>query len=197
IAESNKLLNKINRTPLFWQRVLHSLQVNFLITLSRIFDTHKDDPFTVSYLIKYCVNNKNIFSKDQLEKRKSKALHPELLEKYMRCIPTEPVTSEDFTVLTKQIDTCKEMFNKNYTKIRNKLLAHKDKKYIDKEDALFSKTSIGELENMLDFLNRISTAIWELYANGRNLDVNKVESSDYFKKMAIQDTKDILNKVLS
>lgn len=195
LADNMDLRRELNKNSIFWNTFLHSSQATFFIVLGRIFD--KDEKsYSISHLLAYCMGHKEIFSKNQLEKRKVKDMSPQDLKKYVQHIPEEIVTNEDFNILKKQIDSCRDIHTKNYKKIRHKIFGHKDLKIIGQESKLYSKTSIGELKNILDFLYRVWLSIWELYNNGRELDVNNVNSSDY-KDMIIKHTENVLNSFVT
>ncbi len=49
---------------------------------------------------------------------------------------------------------------------------------------------------MLDFLNRVSIAIWELYTNGRQIELNNTKPSHDFKNMIVEDVEDVLTRLI-
>ncbi len=195
VASGNSAIHRaLNRNGFFWQRVLNSLQVNLFMTLGRIFDS-RDDSFSIFQLLRFCKTNREIFFKNQLGKRKSKDLNEEQLSKYLRDKPEEIISIQDLEELQSEVDSYKDIFNKNYIQIRSAIFGHKSLKIIDREDTLFSKTSIDELEAILDFLNKISVALWELYNNGRSLDLNETKPSYDFKNMIVNDVEDVLMRL--
>lgn len=190
MAENRAIYNEINRNSFFWQTILNSAQVNLFITLGRIFDDDATS-YSAGHLLKLCLQNPEIFSKAQLRKRKAIGLSPEGLEKYMKNIPEEPASIDDLELLKKQLESCAEIFRKHYKKIRNKLFGHRDIKCIGKEQKLFAGTAIGETEAILDLLDRTGMALFDLYHNGRPLDVNTTNSTG-FKDNLIEHTRNVL-----
>jgi len=195
LSEDKDVYLAVNRNGFFWQRVLNSFQVNFFMTLGRIFDS-RDDSFSIYQLLRFCKNHKEVFSKEQLEKRKQKDLEPQMLTEDMHNIPVDIVKDEDIEKLEQEINKQKELFFKNYVQIRSAIFGHKSLKVLGKEDYLFSKTSIGEIETMLDSLNRVSVAIWELYHNGRSIDLSKTGASTDFKEVIVRDVEDVLKSLV-
>lgn len=193
ISADKSLYAEVNCNALFWQTLLNSCQVNLFITLSRIFDSNEKS-YSIRHLLQACVHHMELFSKDHLYRLKLKALSSEAAEKYVRDLPDELATDLDFRLLTMQVESCIEIFRKNYKNIRNKLFAHRDLSYLGKEKELFSKTMIGEIEAILDFLNRGAQALFDLYHNGRSLDVNLTESTDY-KERIIEHTEKVLKSL--
>jgi len=194
-SENGAIHRALNRNGFFWQRTINSLEVNLIMTIGRIFDS-RNDSFSIFQLLHFCKTNKEVFSKYQLEKRKSKDLNPEQLREYMKDKPEEIVSIKDLEEIESKVNFYKDIFNKKYIQIRSAIFGHKSLKIIDKEDALFSKTSTDELEAMLDFLNRVSIAMWELYNNGRNIKLNNTEPSHDFKNMIVQDVQDVLTRLI-
>lgn len=191
---NKQLYNEINKNKLFWHTVLNSLQANFFIALGRIFD-EKRKTYSIIYFLKYCKENKGIFSKHELKKRKAKDLTEIKLKDYMEQIPTEPVTFNDFENLEKEINKYKNKFKKTYQPIRHGIFGHKSLDAIKKENELFANTQVGEIEDILNFLGRVYVAIVELYINGRKPDINDVEYKG-LKKMITENTKNTLKSLL-
>ena len=190
MAEDMTIYDEINRNSYFWKSILTSTQVNLFITLGRIFD---DDArsYSAGHLLKLCLQNHEIFSKAQLRKRKAIGLSSAGLEEYMKHISEEPTSIDDLQLLMKQLESCAEIFRKHYKKIRHKLFGHRDIKFIGKEQELFAGTAIGETEAILDLLDRTGMALFDLYHNGRPLDVNTTNSTG-FKDNLIEHTKNVL-----
>jgi hypothetical protein len=191
LTEDRNLYKKANKYSLFWITVLISLQTTTFITLGRIFDKSSDS-HSIDVLIKYCRDNKHIFSKEQFAKRK--AAFPHKLEKFLKENPGELVRDTDFDIFKGQIDSYRDIFKRKYQGIRHKIYAHKDARVIGKEHELFSKTSVDELKSILDFLNKVWGALWELYHNGRRLDLTKTEVK-YVRRKLIEHTEGFLKSL--
>jgi len=148
IGNDNDLYAEVNKNSLFGNSVLSTTQVSLFITLGRIFDKDNSS-FSVLNLLKDCNRHKDLFTKSQLELRKRTHLSPENAAAYVKDMPEELATDEEFEFLKKQVESCKDIFDKNYKPLRNKIFGHKDISYIGRERELFSQTMVGEIEAIL------------------------------------------------
>jgi len=166
-ASEPELLSGLNESPTSWILIRHSLQVTMFLTLGRIFDTD-GDAFSADDLLKCCINEIDIFSKGKLRERKLKGKNgniPDWIDEYIgnSYLPVE----DDFQRLRGELTKRRKVFQKVYRPIRHKIFAHKDKKFIGKTDELWSETNIGELEEIVWFLNDLKRTLFETYENGR------------------------------
>lgn len=170
----DRLLSALNRTPLSWIFIRHSLQVTTFMTLGRIFDV---DPhgFSVDDLIKTCIKELDLFSKPRLRLRKmidqKEGKEPEWLEEYLSAA-YEP-TEEDFKRLRGEIAKKRRIFEETYQPIRHKLFAHNDKGYLGRHDELWKQTNTDELESLLWFLHDLKETLFDTYMNGRPLELKE------------------------
>lgn len=181
-AADKGYLAALNKTPLSWQVITHSLQSTFFICLGRIFDQDKNS-FSIYNLLKKCRENVVEFSKTALRVRKcGGGPEPEWLDDYMGNA-YEPDT-DDFDCLITEVEKWEEIYRTIYKPLRHKIFAHKDLKYIEDARLLFSKTNIGEIEEMLCFLHAIERYVWELLHNGRRYDLTdfKQEEEDIVRQ---------------
>lgn len=155
----------LNQRRLFWNTVLGALQTASFIALGRIFD---QDPSThnIDRLLRIARTNSTIFSKDALAERKRKT-SPDAdkwLTEYLRRVYVP--TADDFRKLRRHVAARRKVYENNYRPLRHKLFAHKQ--LLDPADikALFAKTKIRELQQLLIFLSRLYEALWELLYNG-------------------------------
>lgn len=170
-AEDKSYVNALNRTPLSWQVIIHSLQCTFFISLGRIFDGDKNS-FSIHNLLKECTGNIAEFSKEKLRARKCGGeTEPEWLDDFM--VETYEPGDVDFVCLDAEVEKWSGIFKNIYKPLRHKIFAHKDLKYLDDAHLLFSTTSICEIEEMLSFLHAIDRYVWELLHNGRKCDLNE------------------------
>lgn len=167
ISEDKELLFALNRTPLSWTVIRHSLNVTLFITLGRVFDVDHE-AFSVDDLLKCCIDEVDIFTKEALRNRKmdgGNGIEPEWLEDYIEKA-YEPSKS-DFQRLRGEIAKRRRIFESVYRPIRHKLIAHNDKEYIDKADKLWVETNIDELEGIIWFLYDLKETLFDTYQNGR------------------------------
>lgn len=165
ISENRKILNAINRTPLFWITTMGALQTSFFIVLGRIFD--QNSKHNIDRLLKVAQDNISIFSKAALANRKRKGSDnaDEWLDDYLKTVH-EP-TIKDFRALRKRVKEYRKIYETNYRDIRHKIYAHKEVSDSEEVQRLFSKTNNRELQLMFVFVNALYEALWELFNNGR------------------------------
>ena len=164
-----KILTALNITPTSWIIIRHSLQVTFLITLHRLLETD-DECVTAEQLLRTCISDMSIFSKDALKLRKDPDnKKPDWLDNYITTAYLPTV--KDMQKLRGELRKRRNTFNNIYRPIRNKLIAHKVIDHIDKSEELYSKTNITEIEDILVFLNALKETMFELYINGKKPDI--------------------------
>jgi hypothetical protein len=181
-ADNKKNYRKINQNPRFWEITLYGLHRSFFIALGKVFD-NGPDAHSIHKFIAACIRHPQYFSKKALAARKKKqGLKPDDLKKYMKTV-YEP-SIQDLRLLKKQVSSYRKKFDPVYKDIRDLVVAHKIIK--DKGDVadLFSKTLIGEIEAILYFLYDLLQEIWQLYHNGREIElgVNKYDYKDRIKE---------------
>jgi hypothetical protein len=172
-ASDNEIFQVLNTNALSWNVILHSLQITFFITLGRLFD-EDNRSLTVNTFISRCQNGIAQFSKSAFEARRIEDAHgvrPEYLDDYLQGV-YEPVAA-DFIALAQSVSPHETIYNNNYKSIRHKLIAHKDFATIESKHALFAKTDIGEIEEILQFLHQIERVVAELHINGRKTNLNE------------------------
>ena len=166
-TSDNEIRRALDTNALSWNLITHSLQITFLTALGRIFDADNRS-LTVHSFINKCKSEIVQFSKTALEARRLRNMHgvrPDWLDDYLKEV-YEPVgvDFDDLTQLAKQYD---EIYKSNYHSIRNKVIAHKDIATIGNKDALFAKTNIGEIQEILQFLYQVERIVAEFHMNGR------------------------------
>jgi hypothetical protein len=167
LATEPELLAALNTTPTSWIIARRALLEMLFITLGRIFDANTD-AFSADVLLKTCISNIEIFNKDNLRKRKLDAANnkdPAWLDDYIQN-SYEPI-EKDFQYLRGELAKQKKVFERVYRPIRHKLIAHKDKDYLDKSDELWKETNIDELEGILWFLHDLKKTLSDAYLNGK------------------------------
>jgi len=164
--DDNRVSTFLNQRRLFWNSVLGALNTASFIVLGRIFD---EDPSThnIKRLLEIAWSNLTIFSKEALAERKRRfsADADEWLTEYLRKVYVP--TANDIRRLQRYVAVRRKIYKKKYQPLRHRLLAHKER--IDSADikALYTKTEIRELEQLLIFLRRLYEALSELLINGR------------------------------
>lgn len=162
-----KVLQRLHANALVWNTIVHSLQVTFLVVLGRIFDGDNRS-LTVKSFVGKCRENIDQFSLRELEARKLanvKGGRPVWLDEYIRA--AHQPSHSDFDGLIHEATVHGTVYIDRYRPIRNKVIAHKDFATIGNAHALFGKTNIGEVEDMLLFLAQVERVIHEWFWNGR------------------------------
>jgi hypothetical protein len=170
-ASSKPVYNLLKTAPLFWNTNLGALQICAFIALGRVFD--QDSPHNLDILLGIAQKYPQIFSKEALGRRKQKQgtnLTPTELDDYLRSA-YEP-TPEDFRILRKCVKKWRTIYVSNYRDIRHKLFAHKEVSDHAETDALFAKTTIGELQSLFTFLRSLHQALSKLFFNGLKPDLS-------------------------
>ena len=189
--DSREIYRAMNRDSTFWIISLYSLQTTFFITMRRIFDDGKD-AFSVHKFVSSALAHPEFFSKKALAERKSEGQEdPDWLEGYLRNV-FEPGVS-DLKKIKRQLSPFRRKFDEVYREIGTSVFAHtliKDSEAVSK---LFGKTNILDVENILYVLKDMLESLWQLYNNGRKLELGKT-SRDY-KDRIIKTTDSVLLKI--
>ncbi|MDZ7594579.1 MAG: hypothetical protein U0932_08010 [Thiobacillus sp.] len=157
--------NALNKTPLFWNTNLGALQAAMLLTLGRIFDPDPNN-HSITRLLGLAHRNLKLFSKEALAERK-RELSPnadEWLSEYLNGVYVP--SSDDFRKLKKYVAIRRRVYEENYRPLRHQYFAHRSASESSDVAALFAKTNIRELQQMLTFLRRLHEALWQLFYNG-------------------------------
>ncbi|HOD36235.1 MAG TPA: hypothetical protein PLR20_03865 [Syntrophales bacterium] len=163
-----------NKNPLYWNTVKDALLGYFFVTIGRIFDEDKKSQSVVSF-VRYCKVYNSIFSKKNLQERKRSELAPPDLESYMERIPNVTVSKDDFETIETEIAVKKLVYYDKYENIRDKLFVQEELKKVSREGDLYSEAFVNELEELLNFLNKITRVFGELYFHGTKIDLKKVK----------------------
>jgi hypothetical protein len=156
----------LNTAPLFWNTNLGGLQTAMFVTLGRIFD--QKSTHNIDRVLKIAQDNPQIFSKAALGDRKRKASPNRIdwLPNYLRhAYVPKP---SDFRRLRKLVRRYRKIYEDKYRDLRHKVFAHKSISDRASVDALFTRTKIRELQQMLVFLDSLYEAMFQLFVNGRN-----------------------------
>lgn len=195
VASADKeILAALNRTPSSWNVFLHSLQTTTFISLGRIFDSNGGS-FSVHGLARYCSKNIHEFDQSSLKTRKIEGYdkEPEWLEGYLNSAYYP--NKGDIKRLKEKISGYREIYEKKYKPIRNKVMAHKDFSKIGKDGELFEETNITELERIISFLNQVKLGVQEQYYNGRKMTFTSASIFDEHDKSAEKEITELLNNL--
>jgi AbiU2 len=162
-AEDSELLGVINLNSWFWITVDHSLLLATFIALGRIFD--QDTPHNIDQLMSAVSADLKEFSLAALQARLlSKGLSAEEPATYAK--HAHELTAKEVRELKKKVAYWRRVYQQNYRDIRRKVFAHKGLSASDEINALFAKTKVDELKELLHFLNCLYLALFAAYTNG-------------------------------
>ncbi len=165
VAGEHKDVHRLlNRAPLFWNTALGALQTSTFIALGRVFD--QKSKHNLDRLLKIAQSNMAIFSKEALagRKRRINANADDWIDEYLRDVYVP--NADDFRRLRRHVAKRRTVYEDNYRALRHKIFAHKEISAQEDVQALFSKTNVRELQQLLIFLRRLHEALWQLYHNG-------------------------------
>jgi hypothetical protein len=154
----------LNTAPLFWNTVLGGLQTAAFVALGRVFD--QNSAHNLDRLLKLAQDNPQIFSRAALAQRKqgSASTPPVWLADYMKRVYV-PKPS-DFRRLRGYVSKQRKIYIDKYRPLRHQVFAHKGLSDAAVVSALFAKTNIREMQQMLVFLMSFYNALWRLFYNG-------------------------------
>jgi hypothetical protein len=169
ILSEQSIYEQINRFPGFWTLNAFALQTTFFIVFGRLFDSRQDS-HSVQKLIDVTAGNPGFFSRAALRERKreSSKIHgddPEWLVEYVAGA-WEP-TFTDLELLRTALTPHVDKFRSIYRPIRHKFYAHRSTEGDAAISALFDRTLIGDVNEILRFLYTLLWAINEMAWNAR------------------------------
>lgn len=183
-VEKPSVLKKFNKFPEFWTLNSFSLQTTFFIVFGRIFDDRADS-HSIQKLVDATVANPGFFSKKALRQRKRESASirgpdPAWLVDYVRDA-WEPVTA-DLAPLKTALAPHHAKFKAIYQPIRHQYFAHKSIQGAAGISALFGKTLIGDVAEILRFLHTLLWAITEMAWNAKPPDLTDFRDYDGYVK---------------
>lgn len=177
--DDDKILKKYNRHAHFWTLNSYALQSTFFIAFGRIFDERKD-VFSVQKVVDATIKNPQFFTKAalRLRKRKVAQVHgsdPQWLIDYV--IAAWEPTTDDLQTLKTALVPHYHKFKAIYQPIRHTYFAHRRTASEAAIHALFQKTLIAEVSEILRFLHTLIWSIDQMAINARRLDL--ADFADY------------------
>ena len=174
-SQSEKLLYRLNLTPLFWNTHLAATQTAAYIALGRVFDTKSD--YNVDALLNSFEKNLDLFSRTALEKRKlgDQTERPDWLDKYLDA--AHYPTVKDMIRLRKLVSRHKDFYARAVKPVRHKVLAHREKLDHEEVQSLYRQGKVREMWKTSTFLLSLHQALWEQLENGRKPVIKPVRHS--------------------
>ena len=178
-AGDRTICDKYNRFPEFWTLNTFALQTTFFIASGRLFDARRDS-YSIHKLVEATIANPAFFSKAALRERKRQAsgitgADPQWLLDYLN-EAWEPTTA-DLQPFRTALAPHTRKFAAIYQPIRHKVYAHRSIEDAMAITALFDKTVISDVAEILRFLHSLLCAIREMAWNARRPDLT--DFADY------------------
>jgi hypothetical protein len=159
----------------------YSLQTTFFIAFGRVFDARADS-FSVDDLVEATIEHPGFFSKTEVRRKKRESSmifgeqpDPEWLVTYMD--NKVDLTRKNLETLRAALRPHAEKFKQIYEPIRHKFFAHRGRASDEAIGALFGRTLIGDVSEILRFLHTLTWAIQDMVSNGNTPDLTNF--SDY------------------
>jgi hypothetical protein len=165
VSKSQKLLNRLNRTPTFWIACGAAFQSAAYMSLGRVFDTKSK--FNVAALLYAMEANLALFQREALatRKRDGKTADPPWLPDYLGSAYYP--TARDVARLRKKVNDYRVVYVRAVKPARNKYLAHRETQDHAEVSALFGRGTLKDLWRLTTFLLQLHSILSELLHNGR------------------------------
>lgn len=164
-AQSQRLLQRLNETAVFWMTVQSAMQTSAYIGLGRVFG--RDGKYTLDNLLKALERDLEDFQRPALSRRKWNGVDPkpEWLEEYLDSAyyPTQ----NDVAKLRALVEKHRKVYRRAVEGVRNQYFAHRAEVTPDAVSALFGKGTIRDICSLARFLVWLHDALHELHVNGR------------------------------
>lgn len=184
----------LNQDALFWNGYRYALQTNMFMTLSRLFDTTSGVQ-NLRTLLTATIGNPQLFNYASLGSRKQiNGQKPDRWDDYMTNA-WFPQESSDLRFLQKAFAPYAKHFEEVYLPIRHAIYAHRLRTNEEAAVDLFPKTDRNKLREIVDFIYNLVHVIDDLYVNGREPVLGKV-NVDYAAQHARKSVEDLLRKLV-
>ena len=164
-SKSQRLLNRLNDTPRFWQVHMAATQTAAYVTLGRIFDTKSN--YNVDALLNSFEASIQLFSRQALESRKSEGFsnRPDWLDEYLN--RAHYPSSKDVERLRAHVIRHREFYDRAVKPVRHKYLAHREKQEHAEVQELYGRGRVKEMWKTVTFLLALYEALLQQHMNGR------------------------------
>ena len=191
-SKDPKIYDALNKNSTTWNIILHSLQSTYFIALRRLFDRDKNT-FSADSLLKTCIENISEFGKDKIAERKisNSSEKPEWLDKYLEGV--YQIEQKDIQILRGELSKQNKKYEDKFKSIVNKVFAHREIKYLEKSNSLFIGTTIGDIEEIINFLFQIDMILFDLFHNGRLQKIGSYQFKE--EEYLFKDVSSLLNKI--
>ena len=167
-AESRDNLQRLNEQATFWKTTLHGMQSAWFMALSRLFD-EGSDTHTLDKFLNHTVAHPEFFSREAFDAGRMKdarGVRPDYLDDYVSNIWVPTV--KDLRGIRRMVRPYREKWRADYDPIRDQIFAHSIVIDQQRVSELFSRTLIGDIEEIFQGLYNVLEIIKELWANGHH-----------------------------
>jgi len=196
-AKDKRIHRAMNKRRHFWNTVLYSLQLSYVIVLGRLFgrNTHG-----VDRLLKLAQDSVTVFDRNALAKRKERMGFRDASTELTKYVSNAYIPeANDFRQLRKGVDTRRKIYEQKFAPLRNKVFAHAEVLGEEARNELFDKTTVGELRDLLLYLKHLGYSLRDLFMNGRKPDVEHEFRSGGYSQIVEQqiseDTEQLLREI--
>jgi len=190
-GESEDNFHLLNAHATFWNTTLHGLQIASFMALSRLFD-QGPDAHTMERFLGHTVAHPEFFAREAFERRRMKdapgGLRPYWLDDFVANIWVP--TGDDLRDIARMLRQYRRKWSSDYSDIRDRVFAHTIA--IDQTGvaALFSRTLVSDIEEILQGLRNILDIVQQIWVNGRH--PNQHNPSTRFIEDIVRETRELL-----
>jgi hypothetical protein len=170
-GKSDKLLWRLNETPIFWISTINVHRIATYMAISRVFD--QSSRFNIHCLLEQAGIERSLFSRDSLAERKREGSpnHTSWIAGYAASafVPSDAT----FAYLQKALDKKQAIYERAISKVRSKYFAHRVEVEPQVVASLHGGSTIRELCQLTLFLREFHDALYELFVNGREPKLRK------------------------
>ena len=191
-SKDSKIFESLNENSTTWNIILYSLQSTYFIALRRIFD-NDENAFSADGLLKSCIENISEFGKDKIAERKigDSSDKPEWLDKYLEGV--YQIEQKDIQILRGELSKQKKTYEDKFRSIVNKVFAHREIKYLENSNSLFVGATVGDIEDIINFLFQIDRILFDLFHNGRFQNIGSYHFKE--EEYLLKDINSLLRKI--
>lgn len=167
--DGGKNYKTLNKTARFWNDFNFVALQTVIIFLGKIFD-NQNRTHNLTKLLEVLPQSLEHFNKDNLRKRKVQIGGKfEGLDEYIK--EAYELTAEDIDAINIEAEKARTLWGK-IEPLRHRFYAHHQMLTDQQRDALFKNVTYDELENLVQILLNISSALEQAEINGRKPDFN-------------------------
>jgi hypothetical protein len=160
-------LNALNFTPTFWITARAAMEYQAIASVGKVFGPRKRNPYNIDSLFQVLSETLSVFSRESLiaRRRRMSANAAEWLPQFMEHVHVP--SSDDIRALQRVSRPHRRVYETQWKQVRDEHVAHSATVDSRSRWEMFQKTRIGDLEELIGFLNQLHAALWQMYYDGR------------------------------